>query len=380
MRWLILTSSTGTGHDMRAESIRQWSRLVYGDTVEVRVVQVLESTHWLYKFGVGFYNCIQRYAPRFHHVYYNYLEVAAMHRHGRKILGRDLFTRLIQDWRPDRVISVHDQTNHGFLELARTALPDVPLRTVTYCTELSSGYGFSRHWTNPRVDGFIGATAKVCAAARAVGTPDDRVLLGGLLLRSAFFAPEAEIEAATDALARALKLDRAVFTLLLSTGSVGANNHLALLRRLADSGRKLQIIVLCSKNTALRTRVEAFASAHPALVIRALGHTEEMPALTRLASAIVARPGTGATSEAVLLGTPVIHNGIGGVMPQELITVKYCREHGCSLFGSSPREIIRQVIRLMEEPAFADTLRANLRAARPPGHPEQIVRWIHDRT
>ncbi|MBC8039722.1 MAG: UDP-N-acetylglucosamine--LPS N-acetylglucosamine transferase, partial [Opitutaceae bacterium] len=89
-------------------------------------------------------------------------------------------------------------------------------------------------------------------------------------------------------------------------------------------------------------------------------------------------PGTGATSEAIQLGTPLIHNGIGGIMPQELITVRYCRQHACARLGLSPREIARELLDLLANPAALATLRENLRAARSPGHPEQIVRWIHD--
>ena len=376
MRWLILTSSTGTGHNMRADSLRQWAAQVYGDTVEVRVHPVLENTHRLYKFGVELYNVIQRHAPRLHHLYFNYLEIAGMHRRGSKIMGRDTFSQLIRDWRPDRIISVHAHTNHGFFDLARLARPEAPPRCLTYCGELFGGYGFSRHWANPRADGFIGASPEVCAAARAVGTPDHRVLFGGFLLRPPFYVADAELEAAADAKAAKLSLDRGAFTVILSSGLAGANNHLAILRTLAASGQKLQVIALCSRNQTVRREIEAFAAAHPALTVRALDHTEKIPALLRLASVVVARPGTGATSEAILLGTPLIHNGIGGVMPQELITVQYCREHACARFGATPREIAREILELHAHPEKLAQLKTNLRSARPPGHPEQIVRWI----
>jgi processive 1,2-diacylglycerol beta-glucosyltransferase len=190
MRWLVLTSATGTGHNMRADSLRQWAARVYGNAVEVRVHQTLETTHRLYRFGVELYNVIQRRCPRLHHLYFNYLELAGMHRHGPRILGRDTFSRLVTEWRPDRVISVHAHTNHGFFDLARTAHPAA--RCVTYCGELAGGYGFSRHWANPRADGFIGATPEVCAAARAVGTPPERIFEGGFLLRPPFYATPAE--------------------------------------------------------------------------------------------------------------------------------------------------------------------------------------------
>jgi processive 1,2-diacylglycerol beta-glucosyltransferase len=104
-----------------------------------------------------------------------------------------------------------------------------------------------------------------------------------------------------------------------------------------------------------------------------------MVALLRLASAFVARPGTGATSEAILAGTPLIHNGIGGIMPQELITVQYCRQHACALTARSAREVVAHILKLRAEPAFAAELRTRLQAARPTGTPDRIVRWILDR-
>lgn len=379
MRWLILTSSTGTGHNMRADSLRQWATHVFGNSIEIRVHHVLENTHGLYKFGVELYNVIQRHAPRLHHLYFNYLELAGMHRRGSKILGRDTFTQLVRDWRPDRVISVHAHTNHGFFDLAHAALPEAPPRCITYCGELFGGYGFSRHWTNPRADGFIGASPEVCAAAQAVGTPASRIFFGGFMLRQPFYAPSEQLDRAATTLARELGLDHTAFTVLLSTGQAGANNHLPILRALASSGKKLQVIALCSKNTAVRAAIETFAASHRSLTIRALGHTDRIPALKRLSSVVVARPGTGATSEAIQLGTPLIHNGIGGVMPQELITVQYCRQHACSRFGGTPQAIATEIIDLLDDPDKLATLRQRLLAARPPGHPEQIIRWIHDR-
>ena len=79
VRTLILTSSTGGGHNMRANSFVHWTREAYGRAAanEIQIHKCLENTHGLYRFGVGLYNRIQRYAPWAHHVYFNFLEVAA---------------------------------------------------------------------------------------------------------------------------------------------------------------------------------------------------------------------------------------------------------------------------------------------------------------
>lgn len=381
MRWLLLTSSTGTGHNMRADSLTHWAKSVLGDAVELRTHHVLEETHRIYRFGVGLYNVIQRRAPWFHHVYFNYLELAGMHRNGKRIMGRDRFTALIRDYRPDRVVSVHAHTNHGFFDLARDAAREggfAPPACVTYCGELFAGYGFSRHWTNPRADGFIGASEEVCAAARAVGTPPARILHGGFLLRPPFYQTDAQLDDAADALARELELDRGAFTYLLSTGQAGANNHPAIVSHLAASGARMQVIALCAKREDTRARLARLAASAPNLRIRALGPQDpaRMAALKRLASAVLARPGTGATSEAIQLGVPLVQNGIGGIMPQELITVQYCKQHACGLVVRTPAEAAEAGLRIQREAGLADSLRSRLAAARPAGRPEQIVRWI----
>ncbi len=383
-RWLLLTSSTGTGHNMRAASLTHWAESELGGRIELRTHHVLEATHKVYRFGVGFYNFIQRRAPWFHHVYFNYLEIAGMHRHARRILGKDRFTSLVADYRPHRLVSVHAHTNHGFFDLAREASDAGGFAApacMTYCGELFAGYGFSRHWTNPRADGFIGASEEVCAAARAVGTPLERILHGGFLLSAPFYQSEAELDASADALARELKLRRDRFTLLLSTGLAGANNHSEIVRGLADSDATMQVIALCAHREDTRAVLARLAAAAPRLTIRALGPAEppRMAALKRLASAVLARPGTGATSEAIQLGVPLIHNGIGGIMPQELITVQYCKQHGCSLVARTPAEVVAAALRLKSEPALAESLRASLGAARPAGRPADIVRWIAER-
>ena len=75
VRTLILTSSTGGGHNMRASSFVHWTHetLGAGAAEEIQIHKCLENTHGLYRFGVGLYNRIQRHIPWAHHVYFNFL-------------------------------------------------------------------------------------------------------------------------------------------------------------------------------------------------------------------------------------------------------------------------------------------------------------------
>jgi processive 1,2-diacylglycerol beta-glucosyltransferase len=63
-------------------------------------------------------------------------------------------------------------------------------------------------------------------------------------------------------------------------------------------------------------------------------------------------------------------------MPQELITVQYCKQHQCALLARTPTEIATAALRLKNEHGLDDSMRARLASARPAGRPETIVRWI----
>lgn len=335
MRVLILTSSTGGGHNMRARSFIEWSQLERPQRMQAKMHKALESTNELLAFGVRAYNWIQRTYPGLHNVYFNLLEVAAPCDRPAKIFGQDRFRRVLDEEAPDLVLSVHGFLNHGFFDLARQHLPTV--RCVTYCGELFGRYGFSRHWVNPRADLFIGAVDETCARARELGMPENRSVVGGFLLHPAFYqTPQVPAER-RHFLSANLGLDPARFTLLLSTGEHGANNHLALLTALRDrlplhlQGR-LQVIALCGRSDETFQAVRSWNQANQNFLVRPLPYADSfhMSRLLQCSNAVVVRPGTGSTSEAIQTACPIIFNGIGGFMPQERITLRYARRRGFS--------------------------------------------------
>ena len=109
-------------------------------------------------------------------------------------------------------------------------------------------------------------------------------------------------------------------TLLLSTGANGAQNHSKFIKSLASLQQSIQVIALCGHNTKAQEELGTLQQIYPQLTIRALGKRSDMYELMQIADLIVARPGTGTTSEAIMVGCPLIMNTLGGVMPQEWIT------------------------------------------------------------
>ncbi|MEM8868111.1 MAG: glycosyltransferase [Verrucomicrobiota bacterium] len=377
MRLLVLSSSTGGGHDMRARSIVSWAAALSTEErpIEVSRYQALESSSRLYGFGVGLYNWIQKRCPWLHHVYFNWLELFQISAHEKLLLGRRRFEALLAAEKPDVIISVHAHTNHAFRAIAKRVLPGVAY--VCYCGEMYGGYGFSRHWVDPGADSFIGATPEICEAARQLKMPASQIKYGGFLLSPTFY--EKEVDEAPK-LREALELEADRFTLLLSTGANGAQNHADLLAALDAAGLRLQVIALCGRNEAAQASLSEYKSLKGDIRLCALGYREDMAALMSISDAMVARPGTGTTSEAILTGCPLLLNTLGGVMPQEWITVKYLRAQGFEAECiKRPRDLARQVAELIEAPSKLAEMRAKMVALRPEPTPREIFEYFAER-
>ena len=378
LRILILSSSTGGGHDMRARSLRQWcEKHSPAGSIVTTQHQVLEDSSALYRFGVGIYNWIQRHWPLLHHLYFNCLELFHVSARPRLLLGKARYKKLLEQTQPNIIVSVHAHTNHAFRVIAQETLSGV--RFVTYCGEMTGGYGFSRHWSDPGADAFIGATSEICQAAIAHKMPVEKVYHKGFLLHPNFYLDSKDDDEKSKSLAQNLDLNPDLFTLLLSTGSNGAVNHIAFLKNLETSGLQLEVIALCGHNHAAKSAIEKLSKGFRFLSVRALGQQDDMRPLMSISDAIVARPGTGTTSESILAGCPIFFNTIGGIMPQECITVRYMRARGIDApLIRRPSDLSTYLRPFIESQSDRERARQAIDSLQPDNEPSQIVAFLRE--
>jgi processive 1,2-diacylglycerol beta-glucosyltransferase len=83
------------------------------------------------------------------------------------------------------------------------------------------------------------------------------------------------------------------------------------------------VIVLCGKNLYAQKKVLQWCQTHPQLKTSVLSFTEKMPQLLQVSQANVQRPGFMMTAESVYWRCPIIFNGMGGIMPQEYLAIRY---------------------------------------------------------
>ncbi len=361
LRILALTSSTGSGHDMRARAFRAWVRRLAGDAAEVRVAHVIEDGGPVGRFGVWVYNTIQRHWPRLHHVYWHIVEVFGASHRGRVTYGGRHYRRLLAEYKPVVVVSFHDSTNRGYFEDARRLLGDRRVFCATYSGEWSGGYGFSRNWVNPAADLYAARTEEGRERAVALGMPRSRTRI-----LCKFLPPEAFAGQMDEAERRRFRgsldgLDADRFTVFLATGGYGANHHLPFLDALLPQRDKVQVFAVCGRNDKALARLRGWQAAHPEMPLHIEGFSTRMHHYLQVSDCVVTRGGANTMAEALHFDCPVIFDTLGGDMPQERLTITYFTENGAGVAVKSPQGLTEAVARWADRgPAF-ESARAAMR-------------------
>lgn len=377
VRILVLTSSTGGGHDARAQAFAEWVFQLYRHAVDVRIENLLEESSLVGRFGVALYNGIQRRAPWLHHPYYWLIEGLGILNRRTVSFGRRYYRRLLQEYRPHLIFSVHDCLNRGYFELAREVLGERNVRCATYCSEFSGGYGYSLNWVDPTVDLYFARTPTARDFAVKLGMPLEKTRVRGHLMW-----PRAHFEVLNlkerTRLREKLGLRPDRLTLLLATGGAGANNHLDVLPLLAGHADHCQAIVVCGTNRETYAAVVRWRASHPEFICSVLAYTESMHTLMQISDAIVTRGGTTTCAEALHFGCPIVFNAFGGIMPQEQLTVKFFRNGGGAETIFRPEDFEVILARWLRQPQTFAQLQDNFLKLRYEEDPVILIRELVD--
>ena len=374
VRILVLTSSTGGGHDARAIAFRRWVRKLYGWEVEVRVESMLEDSSRLARFGVNFYNFIQKRAPWFHHPYYLLVEGLSYLNRSKVTLGKRYYAEVITNFKPHLVFSVHDCLNRGYFQVARELLGKENVRCATYCSEFSGGYGYSRNWVEPSVDLYLSRTetAKDFAVSRFKLDPEKISVRGHFLIPRIYEERLSAYERHRFITERlGLRPDRKI--IFLATGGTGANNHLSLLPTIKKYSETYQVLIVCGRNQEAFMRVRQWQRNNPEISCHVEGFCNEMHFFLQVSDMVVTRGGTTTCSEALHFECPIIFNGIGGVMPQEQLTVKYFMQDNAAAKVTTPKEFESLLMKWSRFPERFRALRRRFKTMKFQDRPSEAI-------
>ncbi len=378
IRILVLTSSTGAGHDARAQAFAEWCFELYRHEVDVRIEQMLEKSSGFFSAGVNFYNWIQKKSPWIHKAFYLFVELLSLLNRRSVTFGRAYYEAVLREYRPHLVFSVHDCLNRGYFQMARKILGADQVRCATYCGEFSGGFGYSINWVERTADLYFSRTATARDYAVKIGMPRERTRVRGHLMQ-----PRAHLEV-FDAAARTAYLDETLelrpdlFTVFLATGGNGANNHLELLPKLLPYADQLQAVVICGRNREVYNQLVHWRSEHPEFNCFVDGFSDQVHLLMQVSDAVVTRGGTTTCAKALHFRCPIIFNAIGGIMPQEELTVKFFRNGGGAELITNAGNFGGLIAVWMNDRRKYERLRDNFLKLRYEEDPTEIIRELVD--
>jgi processive 1,2-diacylglycerol beta-glucosyltransferase len=378
VRILVLTSSTGAGHDARAQAFAEWCFELYRHEVDVRIEQMLEKSSGFFSAGVRFYNWIQKKSPWIHKAFYLFVELLSLVNRRSVRLGRAYYEEVLRDYQPHLVFSVHDCLNRGYFQMARRVLGERNVRCATYCGEFSGGFGYSINWVEPTADLYISRTPTARDYAVKLGMPLERTRVRGHLMR-----PKSHIEVLNEAaretyLEQTLELRPDRFTVFLATGGNGANNHLELLPKLLPYADRVQAIVICGRNRETYNQLVHWRAVHPELECYVDGFSEQVHLLMQVSDVIVTRGGTTTCAKALHFGCPILFNAIGGVMPQEALTVKFFQRGAGVALIANATDFAAVIDRWMQDRREYKRMRADFLKLRYEENPVGVIEELVD--
>ncbi|HEX3728411.1 MAG TPA: glycosyltransferase [Opitutaceae bacterium] len=357
VRILVLTSSTGAGHDARAEAFAEWCFRLYRHDVDVRIEQMLEKSSVVNRAGVNFYNRIQRSAPWIHIAFYAFVELLSIVNTRSVSFGKKYYIQVLKEYRPHLIFSVHDCLNRGYFQLARKLLGEDKVKCAIYCGEFSGGWGYSRNWIEPTVDLYFSRTPTAADYAVKKGIAKEKSRVRGYLMlprQHLEVIPSGEVEAFRE---KKLGLRPDLFTVFLATGGNGANNHFQLLPHLLRHADQCQAIVICGRNKEAYNDLVHWRANHPEFNCYLEAYSDIVHLLLQASDVIVSRGGTTTCAKALHFQCPIIFNAFGGIMPQEELTWKFFRNGAASQKIEDAQDFAAIIDEWLRDPAAYQRVR-----------------------
>jgi len=218
-------------------------------------------------------------------------------------------------------------------------------------------------WIKKGTDHFVVMTEESRQAVAAWGISPEIIHALGIPVGDKFRSIEDKY-----ALRQKLGIQTGRFTILMTSGSFGIGPFEKVLKYLEALRDKIQVIIVCGKNSNLFTALSQRSFSYP---VKVMGFIDNMDELMNAADVIIAKSGGITTCESLAKMVPLI---ISGAIPgQETGNANYLVAHDCAFKLSKPREVCRIIGPLLDDPEILRRKVSNIMNVRKPEATKQIV-------
>lgn len=352
---LILHASVGAGHTRAAQSVAAALALESPGT-SVMTVDALALARPSFKraYGDGYLKLIEK-APSLFGLLFDATDRAPK----GKRLG-DGLRRAVQSWGANRladlvenggwdaIVHTHFLAPELIAALRRRGRVTAPQLTVV------TDYDAHRIWAHDPTERYCVASPLAAASLRAHGVPASSIEVTGIPVMPAFSEP-----VDLNAVRRAFGLSGAYPVVVQASGGHGVGPVEETYRALLAATIPTELVVVCGRNEAARTRLAAIRPPGRHRV-RVLGFTDRMRDLMAVADLLVTKPGGLTVSEALACGLPMAL--ISPIPGQEVRNADFLLENGAAVKANSPAALTGKIEDLLSSETRLTEMRRKAKA------------------
>ncbi len=339
---LILTASTGGGHDKAAENLRL---LLEENNITVQVSSFMkEINRSLDYIVVNSYKQMSLKSPRtFGHLYYisNRKLVNNRVSSAFNIVGKTKLLNHIKQMNPDLIIGTHLLASNIICKLKANKQIDIPYISVV------TDFHTHRSYINPEVNAYIVGSAFTKNALVQNGIQSSIIHNYGIPLSPPYYNLKDK--------------EHRDFSLLMMSGSIGltfVDDLLDTLRRLPNP---IHCKVVCGNNFKLKRSLEKrYESEINNGLFEIYGFTNAIHELMDESDVIITKPGGLTTTEAIAKGLPLL---IPFAMPgQEEENTDFLLSSGAAFKIENGQRLVFILNQLINDPDYYHQVRKNVLA------------------
>ena len=257
--------------------------------------------------------------------------------------------KMLQDyWRQnptDLVLSVIPHFNRAMAESIRKTTP----RTA-FVTLLTDFADYPPHfWIERQKQFLICGSERAEQQAFALGHDRDHIFLASGMIMKPKFYQRTSVDRKSER--GRLGLDSDIPVGIVLFGGHGSGTMLHIVKRINAVSIKVQLILICGKNTKLQNAIKSLKTRFPIFVE---GFTQNVDHYMALSDFFIGKPGPGSISEALQFHLPVIVECNGRTLPQERYNAQWVTEKRVGIVLKSFRHVTEGVQQLLDPTTFAE--------------------------
>lgn len=324
---LILTASTGEGHNAAAKSLEDKYCEAGFTTYRVDIFKETSST--VNVMMADGYRVLANSFPTLYGLLYETFDRASFN---KRILGNALFVikqrvlGIVRETKPDLIVSTHPFAVGIVASLKKKGKIDCAFISVV--TDFKAHYAY----VDPHVDAYITGSEYTNDSLVERSISEGKVFAYGIPIKKEFHGnvDDPHLNYTNN------KDDN--FKVLVMGGSMGSKDIAKVVQHLTVESQRYEITVVCGNNRSLKTMLEKkYQEPLQTGRLIILGFTDKIPHLMDVSDVIITKPGGLTTSEAIAKNIPMI---IPFAIPgQEMENTEFLVNAGIALHVKEMEEI-----------------------------------------